>query len=132
MDRLSKDELFLIAIDLDVSNILNLCRTSKNINQKICNNNVFWVRKLKKDFNVDFYLDNKDIPRSSRLRDKYIKSSPAKNQYLQYNQIVEKYKTLNHLLSTGIQMDNINLIKISLFRGAVYDLLILKNAMKVL
>jgi hypothetical protein len=47
--KLNRDELFLIAMDLDISSLINLCKSSKLINEKICNNNIFWRNKLYKD-----------------------------------------------------------------------------------
>src|SRR4030043_141640 len=55
MERFSKDELFLIAIDLDIGSLVNFCQSSKYINSKVCNNNNFWVNKLKKDFDIEFF-----------------------------------------------------------------------------
>jgi hypothetical protein len=127
MDKLSKDELFLIAIDLDMPSLINFCQTSKNVNRKVCENNYFWVHKLKKDFNIDFKEISK-MPKSSRLREKYMKSLPAKKEYLQYSKIVETYTIPNHLLSAGIEKNKMDWIKIALYRGTVYDSHALYNA----
>ena len=36
LQSLSKDELFSIAIHLDLPDLISLCRLSKNINNKVC------------------------------------------------------------------------------------------------
>ena len=47
---LPKDILVLLALDLDVESVLNLCLSSKKINRKVCENRDFWRSRLKKDF----------------------------------------------------------------------------------
>jgi hypothetical protein len=103
--------------------------TSKNINDKVCGNNDFWVRKLKKDFDVDFFENNPELPPASTLlRDEYIKTLPARTQYLMYNNYMKRYSTLNSLLLAGLGLDRMDLVKIALFRGAKYDLEIVDKA----
>lgn len=41
-----------IAINLEPEEVLNLCLTSVNFNEKICNSDTFWRKKLLKDYNV--------------------------------------------------------------------------------
>ena len=52
MNQLNKDEIFVIALMLDFTDILSLCRANKRINQFVCQNKHFWIRKLKQDYNV--------------------------------------------------------------------------------
>jgi len=47
---LPKDILVLLALDLDINTLLNLCLSSKKINRKVCENRDFWRSKLNKDF----------------------------------------------------------------------------------
>jgi len=62
MDKLNKDELFSIAIELNLPELLNFCSSSKRINEFICKRNDVWNYKLKRDF--DKYIDEiKGTPR---------------------------------------------------------------------
>jgi hypothetical protein len=58
MKTLHLDELFLLAVELSLPDLFNLCSTSKQINSSICQNEKFWLFKLNKDF-PDWYLDAK-------------------------------------------------------------------------
>ena len=49
MEKLSRDTLILIALEMDLSSILELCKTNKRINEKICQNDMFWLNKIKKE-----------------------------------------------------------------------------------
>ena len=42
--------LRLLALDLDMPSLLNLCLSSKRMNREICENNHFWRNKLYKDY----------------------------------------------------------------------------------
>ena len=50
MEKLNKDELFLLAIELDLPSLLNFCLTSKRFNEVICKKESFWVNKLDRDY----------------------------------------------------------------------------------
>jgi hypothetical protein len=60
MDKLNKDELFLIAIKLDLPDLLNFCSTCKRIESK-----EIWYYKLKKEFpdyeKIIWYKSIRDI-----------------------------------------------------------------------
>ncbi len=43
MESLSKDNLFNIAINLDLNDLLNFCRTSKHINNNLCQQDDIWL-----------------------------------------------------------------------------------------
>jgi len=47
---INKDILIKLALDLDIPDLISLCRTNKSINNKICNNNNFWRIKLNKEY----------------------------------------------------------------------------------
>ena len=62
MDKRSKDELILIALHLDVLDILNLCKTNKVINEKVCKNSDLWRRLILRDFpNFNFESLNAEL-----------------------------------------------------------------------
>ncbi len=57
MDTLSKDPLYVIALKLDLPDLLKWCNTSSRINNKVCNNVNVWNSKLLIDFpNYDYSL----------------------------------------------------------------------------
>jgi|SRR5581483_2564437 len=55
MENTSRDILFQIGIELDLPDLLRLCKSNKQINTKLCQQDAIWNYKLKKDFNE--YLD---------------------------------------------------------------------------
>ena len=50
MERLSKDDLFTIAINLEVGDLLNFCESSDRINKLICEKDNIWLYHIKKRF----------------------------------------------------------------------------------
>ena len=56
MEKIPKDVLVLIAIELDIHSLLRFCATDKR-NQNLCNNPFLWIAKLKKDFGFVFKGD---------------------------------------------------------------------------
>jgi len=65
MYKLSKDEIFSIAINLDIPELLSFCESNKKINQIICKKDEIWYKKLNKDFpnweNFNINQSKKDI-----------------------------------------------------------------------
>ena len=47
---MNRDVLFSIALELDLPDIVNLCRTSMKVNEYVCRNRNFWINKIKKDY----------------------------------------------------------------------------------
>ena len=60
MDKLPKDIVALLAIDLDYVDILKFCRSSSRMNRFICQNEDFWRNKLYKTY-----------PFARKLQEKY-------------------------------------------------------------
>ena len=50
MEKLNKDELFTLALHLDLPSLLSFCSSNKNIERNICRRDDIWIYKLKKDF----------------------------------------------------------------------------------
>ena len=50
MQRLTKDELFSLAIHLDLADILRLCSTSKYVERNLCLRDSIWNYKLQNEF----------------------------------------------------------------------------------
>ena len=91
LTKLPKYVLFKIALEYDLPQILNLCLTSKKINQSICLNQRFWVSKLFLDFP---FIKNADIPSNFIFTDGNIN---FKSYYLYLNNTNEKYKNNGYL-----------------------------------
>ena len=60
MDKLPKDIIVLLALELDISDVLTYCKLSKRFNNAVCNNFSFWYNKLFKDFGFT-YIGNKTL-----------------------------------------------------------------------
>ena len=45
-----KDVLMLIALELDLPDLLNYCVSNPALNKAACENEFFWLRKLERDF----------------------------------------------------------------------------------
>lgn len=60
MDTLSKDTLILLAMELNYSDIIKFCSTSKKINKYVCQNNDFWRNRLYKEYPFARNLDTKN------------------------------------------------------------------------
>ena len=60
MERLDRNELFLIALQLDVPEILGFCESSKRIDRLLCQQDPIWYAKLNTDYPnyLDFGLNN--------------------------------------------------------------------------
>ena len=50
MDRLSKDELYVLSLHLDLPDLLLFCRSYPAFYRKICRDPTVWLRKIKRDY----------------------------------------------------------------------------------
>lgn len=50
MNKLNKDELFVLSLHLDLPELLSLCESYNRFNEKICKDSIVWGRKLLRDF----------------------------------------------------------------------------------
>jgi len=50
MEKLEKDQLFLLATQMDFPQLLNFCQTNKKINTLVCQRDDIWIYKLIQDF----------------------------------------------------------------------------------
>ena len=53
MDKLNTDELFSLAIQLDLPDLLAMCQTSKRFQESVCQRNSIWTYRLEQDFPED-------------------------------------------------------------------------------
>ena len=58
MEKLTKDELFSLAINLDLHDILKLCSSNKKIDQRLCLRDNIWTHKLKEFPDYQQYLED--------------------------------------------------------------------------
>lgn len=79
MENVPKDILVLIALELDLPNLVNLCRSHKEINRKVCQNDAFWIQKLQRDF-----------PRAVPSTVEGFSELPAKKKY-EFSHRIEEY-----------------------------------------
>src|SRR5665647_3930808 len=61
MEDITKDILFKVAIDLNLSDLLHLCQTNRRFNNLFCNNDEFWRIKLYREFPETINKINKKI-----------------------------------------------------------------------
>ena len=101
MEKLPKDILIEIALDLDLQDVFGYCLSSKYINEIVCENKIFWINKLYKDFNIDH--------RESKLS--------AKKYYLEINNLLKIYN-FNRLLRYGLENNRNDLVKIAIYKNA--------------
>lgn len=101
----SKDIITSLALQYDLPTLLNYCQTSKRINDLTCNNNFFWILKLKKDFGISF----NDVVTDIR---------EAKDYYKKLTEWIRKYPDINRLYFDAISDNRLDLLKIALHRRA--------------
>lgn len=61
MEKLPKDILIEIALNLNPDDVINFCKSAKRENQVICQNEHFWRRKLVKDYPEYFNFELTEI-----------------------------------------------------------------------
>jgi len=98
LSDLPKDVLMLLALEMDIEYIINLCQTSSLFNNKICKNNYFWMNKLFKEFGIQTNIYE------------------AKNEYLSIINILKTEP--NRILNSGIITENYKLVKAAIEKGA--------------
>jgi len=103
MEKLPKDILIEIALDLNLQDVFGYCLSSKYINERVCENKFFWINKLYKDFNI--------YHRESKLS--------AKKYYLEINNLLKKYNfNFDKLLRYGFIYNRNDLVKIAIYKNA--------------
>jgi hypothetical protein len=94
MEKLSKNELFLFAVELDYPDLVNFCLTNKKINEKICRNEEFWFYKLKKEFPDYYKFDYKnktsrEMFKTMTYRKEFYEGLPFMMKMFKYDPIVK-------------------------------------------
>ena len=49
MEKLPKDMIIYLAMEMELPEIISFCNTSKKINERVCKNNIFWRNKIEKE-----------------------------------------------------------------------------------
>lgn len=98
LQDLPKDVLVEIVLNMDIKDVISLCKTSSIFNKKICQNDFFWINKLMKDYGI-----KEDV-------------TDAKNEYLTIREILKTEP--NRILRLGINSENFKLVKAALEHGA--------------
>jgi len=83
MNKLHKDLIALLALNLSFPDIISLCQTKKRIDQSICQNPNFWRQKIQRDFPGAKY-DQEDNP---------------KQIYFKIDRILKKYPELRDIIT---------------------------------
>ena len=114
---ISKDILLLMALDLDTPDLLNLCLSSKIFNRKICQNDKFWLQKIRRDFPI---LINPDEPSNQDI-DKYKRKTSYKKYYFWLLDLfisvpIENY---NELLLISAETDKLDIFKILVYKYGI-------------
>ena len=66
MDRLSRYELFSLAIQLELPELIAMCKTSNRFNEAICEQDPIWRYRLERD-----YPDHERLQKTLPPREKY-------------------------------------------------------------
>ena len=107
MEDLPKDVLYLIAMELEGSDVLSFGLTNKRINEKVCNNIHFMRNKLKRDFGFFYYEKN-----ISKAHTYYYFLCKNKNKALNYKLILTSklgyIDLVKYLVGTGANIHALN------------------------
>lgn len=110
IENLPKNVLFQMALEYNLHELLNFCRISKKINNNVCNNQTFWMKKLSNDYEI-----YNDIPDKYKLE----KGFNYKSYYQYITRKANKYKRkINDLLYVGSKKGDLNLVKLAIKKGA--------------
>ena len=101
MNELPKDIIIYLALNMDILDVLSICKASKKFNQNICNNKNYWISKLKKDFDIQW---------------NQIYDDPKKTYFdFDYN----KYfiPNMGMIFAKAVENKNLNIMKLAILQG---------------
>lgn len=106
LEKLPKDVLLYMVLDMNIGDILKLCKTKKYFNDTICNNRMFWMNKSIRDFPS---LDQKDGGLYNRIRSNVtITDDELKNMDMKKLQtILLNVLDYLHYIDPNIETENI-------------------------
>lgn len=105
MEELPIDVINYLAIDMNISDVINLCKTSKKFQDNICNNKNYWINRLKRDYDIAYEQSFGD-PKTLYI--------DVKKYFSKLNQIYD----INKILEIAAENGNINMIRIAIIKGA--------------
>ena len=85
---------------LPIIHVINLCKTNKYFNEVMCNNNVFWIKRLKQDFNITYTNDPDEAKEEYIQINKFFLSMTKL-----WNKLIEIKKEKKNTLTTNIKND---------------------------
>ena len=53
-NNFTREQMISIALTLDFSELILYCNKFNNFNLSVCKSNIFWVKKIKRDFNLEY------------------------------------------------------------------------------
>ena len=88
--NLPLEVLVHIALQMDLPELLNFCRSSRYIDNSICQDNRFWIKKLLKDYNVKY------DPLRGNVREQYYITYRDQN----FRNLIEQYRIRYDIFGT--------------------------------
>jgi Leucine-rich repeat (LRR) protein len=120
MEKLNRDELFSLAIHLDLPSLLKLCLANKRFSEKICTRNEIWNYRLLKDF-----PDYKSLNLENKISEKSIYQ--LLYGILEVKNELKRKETIYQLYSLQtLDLSNNKLAEISTSLGNLVNLRILR------
>jgi len=74
-----KDLWIMLALELDMYTLINLCQTSSQINSKVCEKDYFWIQKLQKEYPE--YANHAKVKAIKEAKNRYFMASLMKLTY---------------------------------------------------
>ena len=132
MEKLNRDLIIKLALELDLPSLTKLCQTSRRVNEIVCENNIFWQNKTYKEYPD---LIGK-FPKDTNYKRLY-QDSINDRQVIQwidkafYHRVHDTYQksrfdnfqyNMDLALHWAIQNENVILAKKALQLGATWDM----------
>jgi Leucine-rich repeat (LRR) protein len=93
--QFNKDELFVLALEMDLSTLINFCKTNKRINKEVCGNDNLWYGKVLKEFPDYKKLKVKDNKTYKEIYSILYQLTQLKSKLKLKNDIYQIYKSKN-------------------------------------
>jgi ankyrin repeat protein len=110
LENMDKNLLIETALMLNLKDILSLCRTNKKFNDLICNSNIFWINKIKKDYN---FITSEEGKEKYKIIKKYNFEVAAEKGYLDLVKYFLKLNPKNYeiILESAIKANQKDIIE---------------------
>lgn len=109
--NLNPDELFRIAVLMDLPDLLSLCKTSKYVNEKLCKKDNIWLYKLNQEYpNFREFRESRTKNKNKSYKDLYIdmvkNSLPKKFDRKRKYRLLDLYKSVENGYNTRDEFKN--------------------------